>query len=773
MKKQKILFTMMAAALAFSSCNDELENTRVTPIATGDEIQFGAANLATFDEGYSEVPQSRTAYGDSYFQNGKWHYPLDWVYGDGISVYCPQAFGDMKYTDYTIEWADGQEGAVQADGDLAYMMKVGENGLHWGDMNTLHKFYAFYPTSAIKNDEAFKGGIVHATIPNVQEMTWESTKVDGKTHWVGKPNMQYAFMRGYGEVTPQEATDNKVKLEFKPLTTAVEITLEAAADLANTAQISQLQVQAINKAGTQTQPVCGDFTYNIDDGTTTFDNDAVANDYMISVRCWHMQDGVQKPIELKAGEKLTFTVFLLPRTDDANPDRTLHNLQIRVPGWNSTAKVKTYEGVNIPVGTKSQIILPKYQPSTTGANNWIGGLPQNVYISQLSIPGSVNAFSSSNEVSGSYNGEGYDEIDKTQVLSVEEQFNMGVRAFEIPTERDHGLLIWEKYDNLGDASLAAGDKTFSTFGDAMKTLANMVESNPSEFVIVMPYYSPTASTGGTSETENIKDWISDMQNYVTKYLDKKDGKPAVRTDNGNLVPILPFANTMTISQAKGSILLLTRVATSDKTNPQHSSVIHNWNAAKDRWEKRGWESWTGEGNYISNGKGNDWIYESETPVGLGNPTYHIQDWMRVCNNAGTYNYGWNSSQYWNESKKEKIDDITNFMDECIGTLKDASSAQDVFINNLAGYYIVSNGYSADLHGSTGGKRGDIPPFARDMNNAAYSYILSLNYENRGPLGIMLINYAGASKVFDMDMHGDYIVKALIDNNYSFELIGSK
>lgn len=764
MKKQKFLFTMMVAALAFSSCNDELENAGGTPIAAGDEIQFGAANLATFGEGYSDVLQSRTAYGDSKFEDGKWHYPLDWVYGDGISVYCPQAAGDMKFTDYTIEWADGKEGDVQTDGNLAYMMKVGENGLHWGNLNELHKFYAFYPTSDIKNDEAFAGGVVHATIPNVQEMTWEKTVVDGKVHWVGKPNMQYAFMRGYGEVTPKDATNNQVKLDFKPLTTAVEVTLEAADDLSNTAQISQLQVQAINKDRSQSQPVCGDFTYDIDNGETTVDNDVVANDYMISVRCWHDENGQQVPIELKAGDKLTFTVFLLPRTDDENPDRTLHNLQIRVPGWNSTAKVKTYEGVDIPVGTKSQIVLPKYEPSTTGANTWIGGLPQNVYISQLSIPGSVNAFSSF--VNSRYTGEGQ-EIDQTQTLSVEQQFNIGVRAFEIATERH--IVIWDD-PNLGKADLVAGDEHSSdNFADAMIQIADLVAKNPSEFAIVMPYYSPTSLGFG----EDIPNWIEGMRNYVNG-LQKNDNEvPCVTASTGELIPVLPFSNTMTISQAKGSILLLTRVATSDMTNPIHTSVIHNWNAAKDRWENRGWNSWSGDGAYISNGKGNNWIYESETPAGLGNPTYHIQDWMRVCQKSDSYTYGWNKSQFWNESKDEKISDITSFMDECIQTLKSASSAQDVFINNLAGYYIVSGGYSADLKGNTGGKRGDIPPFARDMNNEAYTYILNLNYENRGPLGIMLINYAGASTAFGMQMHGDYIVKALIDNNYSFELIGSK
>lgn len=127
--------------------------------------------------------------------------PLNWVYGDGVSVYCPQASG-TKFTHYKIEWESGQEGDIQEDGNLAYMIKAGENGLHWGDTSQPHEFYAFYPSSAIQNDEAFAQGVVHATIPNTQEMEWTQ---DAEGNWIGKPNMDYAFMRAYNVVTPENA----------------------------------------------------------------------------------------------------------------------------------------------------------------------------------------------------------------------------------------------------------------------------------------------------------------------------------------------------------------------------------------------------------------------------------------------------------------------------------------------------------------------------------------------------------------------------------------
>lgn len=764
MKCNKILFACcLIGALAFYSCSEDFMNGK-SPIVEGDEIIFGAEGLASFGDGYSDGPMTKTSYGESTYDpgTGTWNYPINWVYGDGISVYCPEAGGNVKYTHYTIEWENGTPGAVSDDNTSVYMMKVGDNGLNWGDTGVEHHFYAFYPSSAILNDEAFAGGIVHGSIPNTQEMEWVETP-EGSGNWVGKPNMEYAYMRAYNSITPEDAANDKVTLEFKPLTTAVEITLTASDNLTGgTATISQLNVLATNKDGSKRQTVCGDFTYNIDNGTTTLENPDVANDYMITVPCWHEKDGKQVPIELAKGQSLTFTVFLLPRSDDDNPDRTLHNLQIRVPGWNSTARVKTYENVSIPVGTKSQIILPDYEPKD-GANNWIGGLPENVYISQLSIPGSVNAFSWLANDSYSVG----DEIDQTQTKSIEEQFKIGVRAFEIAVER--GVLS----SSLSGVSLVAGDKHLSKdFNTAMQDLATQVAENPSEFVLVMPYYSPTSLGGG----EDIPDWINDMRNYING-LPQKDGKPAVKSQDGTLIPILPFSNTMTIGDAKGAILLLTRVATDTNTNPVHTTVIHSWNADKDRWNKRGWEQWNGSDPYVSNNLGNNWIYASEAPASVGSPTYHVQDWMRVCKESKKYEYGFLGlgSQQWYESKDEKLSDIKDFMDECILTLKDKKDAQDVFINNLAGYYIVSKsgGSSADYNGASGGKHGDIPSFAYDVNNIIYNYILDLNYSNRGPLGIVLINYSGASHAFEMEMHGDYIVKALVDNNFRFELVGSK
>lgn len=773
MKRKSLFFAMACLTVVFAGCKDESDHGKST-IYEGDEVKFGVSGLASFDKGYSDAPSTRTVYGEGKYVDGKWHYPLSWVYGDEISVYCPQSSGGEAFVHYAVKWNGGSEGDIE-NGTSVYMIKTGENGLRWGDTSQNHDFYAFYPSSAIRTDMRFADGLLHGNIPNTQDMVeWVS---DGNGNWTGRPDMNYAFMRAYNRVTPDDARNDKVTLDFKPLTTAIEITLEAAGNMTSPVTISQIQILATNKDGTQKQAVCGDFEYDIVSGVNTLVNEDVVNDYMITVPCWHESGGVQVPIELASGKKLTFTVFLLPGTD-GNGERTLRNLQVRVPGWNAGLQVKTYENINIAVGTKSQVWLPEYEPATGSSNNWLGSLPDNVYISQLSIPGSVNAFSGEFLNDARNYVEGASEMDQTQVMSVTDQLDFGVRALEIATERATGL--YPNSYNLGtQGSLIAGTTTSSNLASALRTVAGWLKRNDSEFVIVMPYYAPNA-------TDIPEAWSNQLKNYLQTVSDI-DG-----------VEILPFDNSMTIGDARGKILFLSRMPGSKADvdrwvgTPQKTTAIYGWDSDKNRWKRRGYDMsasgyWNGEqwnGKADPKGAGytepdyKSWKYDAVTPSSA--PDFYIQDWFRVCNGSGRYRHtDLTSSTYWYESKSEKISHIKNFMDASVNVMKQDYTGGSVFINSLAGYYVVNKNWGVSaIPAPTGlhpdyGKHGDIPAFARDMNNVVYNYVLGLKYENRGPLGIMLINYTGMPEAFGMKMSGDYIVRALIDNNFRFPLFGMK
>ena len=383
-------------------------------------------------------------------------------------------------------------------------------------------------------------------------------------------------------------------------------------------------------------------------------------------------------------------------------------------------------------------------------------------------------------------------MDVTQWQSVTEQFNAGVRAFEVATERVGG--IFPNRQDLGEADLTAGENEGSSFADAMQTLAGLVNDNPSEFVVVMPYYAPNS-------TENVEAWINQLYNYL-------HSNPEI-----NGIPVAPFDGITKMKDARGKILMLIRYAGDRTSLSAHlesgaytdiftkASIVFDWDLDRDRWYKRGYDvsngsnwqqvsgkqqwQWTGDsnpgqGSYVHN----NWAFEASL-LRLGGAaaatTYHVYDWERVCQETRDYDHRWiatwvRNETHWYASIEEKKTGTEAFLRHAVQDLKGESSGDYMYIASLRGYYVTDNGVSALPYpppaSPDAGRHGNIPPYARDINQAIYNYILNTEYDDRGPLGIVLMNYAGTgteSGLAGMDMHGDDLLQAVIDNNFRFLL----
>lgn len=804
MYRDKLIYGLMAVSAFFAACSDDFGDTTgpKNPIVDGDEILFGATDLATFDDGFTDgVKEGRTVYGDANYSEGAWHYPLNWVVGDEVSIYSPDAtFPNQAegYADYVIAGVD-EEGNPVGDGDTisdntnAYLKRVGDNGLHWNGLDKTYKFYAFYPSKVIKDDKNFKEGLVHGYVPKRQPMAkWTYDEVNKE--WVGTPDMNLAFMRGYAEVNPSNLSNGSpVKLEFSPLTTAIEITLKGSDDMPDQVELMQAHIRGINKEGNQKQAICGTFTYDIDKDITTERNHAAfENSHEITVPLWRKgDDGNQVPLIIKRGESIRFTVFLLPDksgdiTDGSGQvtgeDRTLTNLQVEIPGWNGGTSIKTYNGVEIKKGTKSQIVLPKYNPTGT-VNNWMSRIPENVYVSQLTIPGTTDAFSG--EViddEGTFNAN--NDEDHTQTLTVEEQFNKGVRAFEVATELTRVLGIPDAggLASLSRAPLVCGNVNASLdFGGAMERFAKLVADNPSEFIVVNTYFAPNGTVLNVGQPA----WISEMEKYLNDNSSIKVGN--------KVVEIKSYDNGMTVKDAKGKILLLVRTngEGDDVANIKDKvTVIKGWSSNKDRWQRRGYDTntdafltgdrvgqWNGT-SPISKTLPVDWVYPVEAPT--TSPTVYVQEWKRVCPKTTFYAHAGGGPTKWDASIEEKKTNITDLMSAAVNNLKSDTEGKFIYINSMGGYYIVDNSSSpsgapnSSVYGSYG-RTGNIASYTSVINSYIYNYVLNIPYAQRGPLGIVYMNYAGVQQDTrsNLQMNGDYLLKSLIGNNFSFELLGKK
>ena len=616
---------------------------------------------------------------------------------------------------------------------------------------------------------------------------WEKKTVKDEngtyTHWVGTPDMHLAFMRAEKKVKPDTiAEGHPLALDFKPLTTAVEVTLEAKEDMAS-AEVQMIHVRGLNKNKTQKQCIAGNFTYDIDQGKTTYLNQDIANDYEISVPLWASVDGGNPaPISLKANDKVTFTVFLLPAehstADGSGVSRDLTNLQLEVIGFDGNSQIKTYEEVMIPQGTKSQVVLPKYEPKAGSLNNWMSRIPDNVYISQLTIPGASDAYSG--EMGGSTSSYVNDnaESDYTQTLSVKELFNKGVRAFEIGTS-----------GNLNN--IAAGDATLSkTFAQAMDDLKTCVAGSD-EFVIVTVYFLKDG-------TNNWQGWVDKMADFLQKNADGYN--------------IKPFNNETTVGEVRGNVLLIIRTNGDENVaNLSNYPIIKGWNTQKDKWDRRGYDitnhDYFGEKEWYGVDLTGQWLGDKDPRAvkmalteeeqkekwaydgggSLENIKTYVNEWKRVCRTddgqdskefAHRYITGLTSSKTrWYESmESEKKPLIINFFKWTKAALKDAPGTTSLYINSLNGYYIVDNrdGYSGAPNYNVlteYGKRGNVALYSNDINTYVYTHMLSVPYEERGPVGIVFGSFMGDETFGTLAMHGDYLLKTLIGNNFTFPLKG--
>ena len=113
-------------------------------------------------------------------------------------------------------------------------------------------------------------------------------------------------------------------------------------------------------------------------------------------------------------------------------------------------------------------------------SSWMGSVPDNIYVSQLSIPGAHDA--------GTGHGTGADDFGRTQDLTLTAMWNSGVRVFDLRPSVDgsrlriyHGILSTNLY-----------------FDDALSTLCGLLDEHPSEFCIVLMRHEDDSDDGSTS-----------------------------------------------------------------------------------------------------------------------------------------------------------------------------------------------------------------------------------------------------------------------------------
>lgn len=484
MKTKKYLMISALALLAYSCQTEEFGDTQPTP---GKEVQFGAS---------LEQSTTRTIYGDE--TNNA--FPINWINGDEVVIFSPDCAsnGGVGSATYKVNVGEENSGKQNYANSLD---KTGDIGVRWGD-NTTGSFYSIYPASSLYTKVSSDCKTVTLTMPAQQDNTFERTS-DGKI--IAYPDMRACFMYAY---TPNVPSGNTVDLKYKPLSTAIRFKLQGPLNNdKGPVTINYVRIYA---------PTSTDINGTYEFTDVTNGNGIPEPKSGLNYVTMNVADKNGSYLTLSAGESVELNAFLLTGKDitiDSNwyievatSDGSVFTKHI-IANENATSK-----GMTLKPGMIHR--LPDLPPLTASGEwdpaNWMRNIQRNVYLSEISIPGSWYSL---------------DQDYQSDIRTIDGQYNLGVRAFHFDTRwiaEKKGLIFptytptalgvagtADNYDANEGRYLQSNDNPM-TFETALGQVVKNVKSD--EYMVVMCTFAQGSAIYG--------DWRKEISDACDKYPGK-------------------------------------------------------------------------------------------------------------------------------------------------------------------------------------------------------------------------------------------------------------
>lgn len=475
--------------LALVACNQENMPERPTP-TPGAEVKFGAS--------LNKTDVTRTIYGD---ENSN-AFPIYWVKDDKVLVTSPQCLNGRNTAQYKVSVdSDKQNYATSLD-------KTGAVGVQWGQ-NPTADFYSVYPA----DNASVQGTTFSLTMPNVQR---DPVQLDNKKAYA---DMNACFM---GAVRKDVANGSEVNLTYKPLSTAIRFTLHGPSASVGQTDSEVIISKVVLKAD---QPIAGDFTVNMNTETPTVE--LGSNTYKeITLYTYYASTGGH--LALRVGESVELNAFVIPHKELAvNPNWKLEVTTAEGVVYTTSLK-GTGDGKLMP-GKIHRFLgqLPSL-PAPTGEwdpSNWMVNIPRNVYLSEISIPGSWNSLNKDFQYAADGSSTlGFSEAE--QIAAIKAQYKAGARAFHIDTRwkarSKKGPVTGLSVANGGDGRTydMSGGKVMKDDNVTFKTVLNTITSQvqPKEYMMVFC----TFAQGSHEETEH--GWLQAISDVCASNSQIVDGR---------------------------------------------------------------------------------------------------------------------------------------------------------------------------------------------------------------------------------------------------------
>lgn len=464
MKRLHNYIILSVLAIAFASCSEEQIIDNKNEVSADGNVQFGL----------SLAHLSRTVYGDE-VSNA---FPIYWVNGDKVQIFSPQGLDGRRSAEYQV--------SVDKPKNFAdNLIKTGDYGVQWGDGYTdengnvgLHDFYSLYPSGnyTLSTDGTKAENI---TINSMQNIV-----VNGG---VVKSDMEDCLM--YAKTTGVKKGET-VNLQYNPISTVLMVTVKVADNEQGT-DADNFTIQSIKLEADAN--IAGTFSLNIADGSFgEFTKDK--GNKIIQADIVNTSTGGYHSIS--NGESFEIPLFLAPVAK-----LNVKNWKISIVANNNTyTKTLNIEKTLTP-GQIHKITLPKLAPAATewDVSKWMTYIPRNVYLSEISIPGTWNSLN----------------VDCQSDQSISSQYAKGVRAFHLDTRwrADNSPYIGSTFTGISkpditELSVAVGgsNKTYSydggnlmrknsasTFSDYLTEITEEVKND--EYMVLFCTFSQNSYNG--------------------------------------------------------------------------------------------------------------------------------------------------------------------------------------------------------------------------------------------------------------------------------------
>ena len=531
MKRLNKYMMLFVASFALVSCVDDVTETPSMEAQAGDEVQFGLS-----------LPSSRLVYDQEnpVKENGEiTAFPLYWTNKDKVFIFSPECLNGHRGAEYEV--------GVDNDNAQNYatsLTKTGASGVQWGEAETA-TFYSLFPSGQYGLSDG------SSLVKGIWVSYTQTIDVNGGDI---KSDMQDCLLYARTENVAKGTT---VNLNYKPITTTFMVKLQVADNSTKPFTVTSISIVA---DGTD---IAGKFDINVNDGSFA----AFADNSSSTVTANIVNTATGGYHTLAPKDVVEFPMFLAP-VPDLNTDGWKIIVNTTVEGVTKTF-TKTLTAQDITPGQVHMISLPKlsveaeeikeWDPST-----WMVNIPRNVYLSEVSIPGSWNSINDDFQTMGS-----------DDATTIDNQYKKGVRAFHLDT-RWKAKYSWTFFNGVVGLGVADGSQPggsveeYITSGDKyskgnstplvediISQLVGYIKETPQEYMVLVCTFAQESvqHNGANGWIKAISD-ICNKEEYIDYILPASAVTPDTLVGDaiGKIVVLIGASEEITSTTSPSSTL---------------------------------------------------------------------------------------------------------------------------------------------------------------------------------------------------------------------------